>query len=286
MTLGQCLESLQAQKTDSSFEILVIDSSDDLTGDRIKERFPHVRLFHFDERMYCGEARNYGITKARGDIIAFIDADCIASKSWIDAISRSHQGNYDAIGGTIANQQPSTSQGWASYFCEFSQWMPGRRKQTMSDIAAANISYKKSCLQTIGPYITDTYCSDTHFHWRMHDYGLKLLFDPAIRIEHRSLQDLNTLLRHEFSHGRNFGRVRLSKQDFTGFRRLLLIVFWFLIALKKILQIRLAIYRFPLYKKYFYRSLPFIILACLGWAFGECVGYCHQRKKLPKQWKC
>jgi glycosyltransferase involved in cell wall biosynthesis len=285
-SIRQCLESLQAQKSDCPFEVLVIDSSDDLTGKMVKEYFPDVRLYHFSKRMYCGEARNFGIERARGEIVAFLDADCTVSKNWIDRIMQSHQGEFDAIGGAIANYQPSTSEGWAAYFCEFNQWMPGIKKETMSDIAAANISYKKTFLQTIGHYITGTYCSDTHLHWRMQEQAKKLLFDPAICVKHHSIQDLNPLLRHEFIHGRSFARVRLSRRDFTAIKRLLLIFFWAMIAIKKIVQINIATRRFPAYRKYFRRSLYHIILACLSWAFGECVGYCHRKNKLPQQWTC
>ncbi len=285
-SIRQCLESLQAQKSDCPFEVLVIDSSDDLTGKMVEEHFPDVHLYHFSKRMYCGEARNFGIGRARGEIIAFLDADCTVSEDWIDRIIRSHQGEFDAVGGAIANHQPSTSQGWAAYFCEFNQWMPGIEKKTMSDIAAANISYKKTFLQNIGHYITGTYCSDTHLHWRMQEQGEKLLFDPAICVTHHSIQDLNTLTRHEFSHGRSFARVRLLRRDLNTIKRLLLIFLWPMIAIKKIVQIDIATRHCSHYRNYFYRSLHNIILACLSWAFGEAIGYCHRKNEFPQQWKC
>ena len=35
---------------------------------------------------FRGEGRNYGAKKATGDIIAFIDADCIANAFWIQEL--------------------------------------------------------------------------------------------------------------------------------------------------------------------------------------------------------
>src|ERR1051325_3213870 len=75
-TIARCLESLEAQ-TYGDFEIVVVDSSSDGAARAVEERFPDVRLVTFPTRKFPGDARNAGVRAARGEIIAFIDADCI-----------------------------------------------------------------------------------------------------------------------------------------------------------------------------------------------------------------
>ena len=166
-TIGECLRSLDKQVDPGNMEIIVVDSSRDGTGEFVRREFPMVKLLHFRERKFCGDARNIGIAQARGEIIAFIDADCTAPPRWAEAVSRAHESLYPAIGGAIGNGNPESLVGWAAYFTEFSKWMPGSTRRLLPDIAGANMSYKVSLFADFGSFIEGTYCSDSEFHWRM-----------------------------------------------------------------------------------------------------------------------
>ena len=149
-TIEGCLESLRDQETDQPYEVIVIDSSTDNTAGLVKKFFPWVNLYAFQERKYCGEARNFGISVAKAEIIAFIDADCTADSSWVKEILKAHQSPYPAIGGCIANGNPSSYVGWAAYFCELSHWMPGGRAEWMRDIGGGMMSYKRGIFEEYG----------------------------------------------------------------------------------------------------------------------------------------
>ena len=141
-TIRSCLQSLAVQTAMPSLEVLVVDSSSDGTIDIVESEFPWVRRIGFPQRKYCGDARNAGLTEARGTIIAMTDADCIAHPSWAAEILESHQKNGSlAIGGTIANGNPESVIGWAAYFCEFSAWMSGIPAGPRTDIAGANMGF-------------------------------------------------------------------------------------------------------------------------------------------------
>ena len=183
-TIQRCLASLKNQITGNDFEIIVVDSSGDEAAGIVRERFPEVRLYKFPDRKYAGEARNFGISVAGADILAFIDADCTADRNWVDEILKAHQSDYLAIGGSIANGNPYSYVGWAAYFCEFSQWMPGEPTKWLGDISAANMSYKKKAFGQYGRFIEGTYCSDTDFHLRLGRGGTRLRFIPSIHISH------------------------------------------------------------------------------------------------------
>lgn len=89
--LSRCLAAL-ADQTFADFEIIVVDdcSTDNtiemltsLSGDR-----PSLRLRWFRHERHAGAnaARNRGIQEARGEIVAFLDSDCIAEADWLEKL--------------------------------------------------------------------------------------------------------------------------------------------------------------------------------------------------------
>lgn len=80
--IGDCLASLSGvDYPPERREILVVDNA---SGDRtpdIVARFPvrHLR----EGRVGPSSARNRGILESRGEIVAFLDADCLATRGWL-----------------------------------------------------------------------------------------------------------------------------------------------------------------------------------------------------------
>jgi len=83
--LKQCLDSL-CMLDYPSFETIVIDNapSNESTKDIVQQLYPAVRYLQ-EPRPGLNWARNRAILEARGEIIAFIDDDCIADTFWIKA---------------------------------------------------------------------------------------------------------------------------------------------------------------------------------------------------------
>ena len=72
--IGECLESISAQKGDIPFEVIVVDDgSEDDTRDRVRS-FEGVRLIR-QANAGPSAARNRGVAEARGQYIAFLDSD-------------------------------------------------------------------------------------------------------------------------------------------------------------------------------------------------------------------
>lgn len=141
-TLPQCLDSLYAQKCDVDYEILLVDSSEDGTPDFVTRRYPEIRLIHYVEKTLPGKGRNRGAREARGEILLFTDADCIAPPDWIHKhILRQRQ--WDIVGGALTNANPHSWISWASYLSEFNGFTPGDRCMPARNLVTANVSYKK-----------------------------------------------------------------------------------------------------------------------------------------------
>lgn len=83
--LQECLKSLVEQDFDGNFEILVVDSSTDITPE-IAKKFG-VRVLKFPKSTPA-KARQAGFAAAKGEIIATIDADNQAPKNWLAQIKK------------------------------------------------------------------------------------------------------------------------------------------------------------------------------------------------------
>lgn len=85
--LPECIDSILAQ-TYTDFELLLIDDgSPDNSGqicDEYASRDPRIRVFH-KENGGVSSARNFGIERAKGEWITFVDGDDYLKRNYLDA---------------------------------------------------------------------------------------------------------------------------------------------------------------------------------------------------------
>jgi glycosyltransferase involved in cell wall biosynthesis len=98
-TLQRTLECLAAQRDAPEFEVIVVDDgSTDETAEIA--RAAGVRLIQ-TEGVGSGQARNIGVREARGDVIAFTDADCFPTPGWL-AAALPRLDSADLVAGAVA----------------------------------------------------------------------------------------------------------------------------------------------------------------------------------------
>lgn len=81
-TLPACLESL-TRLNYPDYEVILVDDGSTDTTPALAARFPQVRWLRHERNLGLSEARNTGIAAARGEVIAFTDADCRADEDWL-----------------------------------------------------------------------------------------------------------------------------------------------------------------------------------------------------------
>jgi glycosyltransferase involved in cell wall biosynthesis len=82
--IGTCIKSILKQSyPNEKYEIIIVDNGSTDTTREIIKRYPVKMLIEDSIRSSYG-ARNTGIKHANGDIIAFIDADCVAYPTWLE----------------------------------------------------------------------------------------------------------------------------------------------------------------------------------------------------------
>lgn len=206
--IDQTLKSIHTQHYDLSFvEVIVVG----------QDRHGLVRednLVHFDHSsvpLSPAEARNRGMEQAAGDIIVFLDSDCLASSVWLSVLAERYQDpEVYVVGGAVdfARDQYWSLADNISMFHEFMVDSPGRKR---SQLPSLNLSARRSVFDDVGVF-DDRYPrpagEDADLTIRMRKAGFELHFEPrAIVYHHPPRNSLMGLLRHSFYQGRYSTKV-------------------------------------------------------------------------------
>lgn len=212
-TIRQTLTALGAQDCTDAYEVIVVDSSNDGTDRIVQEQFPWVRLLHRSQQTDPGTARNVGIARAQGEVIACLDADCIPSPDWLTRMLAAQQAGHLVVGGAVENGNPESLVAWAGYMGEFREFLPVGSPRMVTHIPTCNISYHRSIFERYGGFPTRFYPQeDLLYHWRLAHYGVGIWFDPSIRIRHVHRNAWGDYLAHQ----RRIGCITARVLRLTG----------------------------------------------------------------------
>ncbi len=275
-TIRACLQALQPQ-LGRDCELIVVDSSDDGTAGIVAQEFPRAVLVRSERRLAPGAARNRGLLAARGDVIAFVDSDCVAGPAWLATLRGAHDRlPAAAIGGAIELAPPSRAIAWGAYLCEFSSWMPIGPRRTVRDIPTCNLSYKRWALERFGPFRESGYSSDTALNWRLAVAGHAPLFLPELRVAHASLTHLGRFLHKQLMHGTAFARMRCAEHALGRAARAGLGGGCLILPAILLGRIGRRVARASAWAPAL-RSLPVTVAGVMAWSCGEAIGYARGR---------
>ncbi|MCD6553136.1 MAG: glycosyltransferase [Anaerolineae bacterium] len=201
--IADCLESLCGQEYPADrFEIIVVDNNSRDSTAEVVRQYP-VRYIQ-EEKPGSYAARNTGARSARGDILAFTDADCIADPNWLQAISNAlSDGETQAVlgfaGGINANI-------WAEL--EQAKWEEFWAYQVeVKRIDTRNFAIQAPVLERFGYFRDDVQSfADWELGARLHEAGVKMIFSPDVRVWH-----INPLTLSEISR-------RRQRQGYAGYQ--------------------------------------------------------------------
>jgi FkbM family methyltransferase len=216
--IGRCLRSVTRQKIHVAYEVLVVASSRDGTVERIRREFPGVRVVRLDARAHPGTARNVGVRHARGQILAFTDADCVPDPDWLACLVDYHgstpgesDGRPVALAGSIANGLPRSTVATADWFLEFSNVLPGRLPETCAFGPTANFSLPRAVFLAAGGFDDNRTAEDMALGLELRAQGHRVRFDPAPRIRHFGRARWAPFLRKQFELGLGSALVRKKR---------------------------------------------------------------------------
>jgi glycosyltransferase involved in cell wall biosynthesis len=210
-TLPACLEAVRSQNRNhgNSVELIVVnDGSSDETAKLAQDY--GARVIH-QTHQGIGAARNLGVEHARGDLIAFTDADCAAAPDWVDQITRPFADpEVMGVKGVYATRQRSLVARFAqAEYEEKYDRMRGSERIDFVDTYSA--AYRKTVFLR-NPGFDPRFSrsgEDIEFSYRLAERGCKLVFAPAAMVYHRHPGTLGGYFRRKFFVG--YWRVWMYK---------------------------------------------------------------------------
>lgn len=269
-TIRQCLNAIINQQTSVRFDVIVVDSSSDQTAQIVESEFPSVRLIHLNQRTFAGAARNVGVRATRAQFCLMIDSDCIAESDLIErAVTRHREDDYAAVGGSLSNGTPNSVSGWIGYLIEFKEFMPTAPMRLEKGVPTANIMYRRETLERFGGFDDDMWLAeDILLNWKMYQAGERILFDPAIKVEHLNRTGWRQVLWYQI----DLGRLSAVARQRGGLPGGILLRYPPLILLMPMMRLMRAVIWFAKYDKQvllrFLLIWPMYLLAASFWSFG------------------
>ncbi len=198
--LGQCLEQLLAQDY-PSYEIVVVDDgSEDSTREVAERALPSGRLTIVGSPVNrgCPHARNLGLSHAKGEIIAYIDADGFAAPSWLRHLVAAFEAD-ESVGGVastvffvanplVINGAGGTvnRQGWAADLSMSESYERAEIRSEALYPMGCGMAMRRSAVERVGPFDDRmlNYYDDVDYGMRLWRAGYRVVVAPEAWVDH------------------------------------------------------------------------------------------------------
>lgn len=212
-TILRAVRSVLDQEAPDPFEVIVVTSGDDDSAAAVRARFPGVTLLESSWRLLPGGARNVGVAAAKGNVIAFLAADCLAEPGWVASRLTAHRAGHLAVASSVTNGGARTPSSWASYCLQFAGRSPSRPAGPASypDPGVYGISFDRALLARLGPFDESMPAGEDVLRARsLAKEGIPVWYEPAVHTAHIQSAGFRHMLADLSRRGRLRARVRSS----------------------------------------------------------------------------
>lgn len=205
--IGSCIESLLGLNYPrSKYEIIVVDDASEDGTPAVVSQYD-VRLIKQPHNVGQSAARNAGVAAAQGEIVAFIDSDCIAEPVWLSELVPYFQDSRNALVG-----------GYVSSF--FRQSILDRYEEAKSPlnmgektlfgsgeasdfyVPTCNMLVRRDVHLRVGGLNEDLRVGeDVDFCWRLKEQGFRLIYVPRGRVGHKHRNRFTETFKRRFDYG-------------------------------------------------------------------------------------
>ncbi|HEY7725737.1 MAG TPA: glycosyltransferase family 2 protein [Anaeromyxobacteraceae bacterium] len=214
-TIGRCLAAALASDY-GRFEVVVVDDGSGDGSGEIAESFP-CKLVRLGSRQGVSRARNAGAAASSGELLFFIDADCLLRPDALSRANASHRRRDLVLGGTYTPAPHdrdffSAFQSAAIHHFETKQATPDY-------VAAHAMVVDAELFRKSGGFVQDSFIGvaagveDVELCHRLRRAGCELLVDPEIQVQHVFRFSLRRSLGNAVRKARTWTRYSLANRD-------------------------------------------------------------------------
>lgn len=184
--LSRCISSLQNQSCVPK-DIILVEAGEPQPPSESGQ----IQIV-LDHRGSQAHSRNLGATMCSGDVLAFLDSDCVAPPGWIENIKNDFHTGEKAVGGPYLPGQETqfakeSHRRIASVIGGMSATFAGTNNEAhfVKSVSGGNCAFDINLFRTVGGF-------DERQHWReepelgrkIRESGTRILFDPELWVHH------------------------------------------------------------------------------------------------------
>ncbi len=183
ITIGRCLEAVFLSDY-PEFEVVVVDDCSTDDSVEIIQRFP-CRLARLDSHSGASKARNMGAQNSNGEILFFIDSDCLVEENAISLAVKTIEGKENVVVGGTYTPIPADDAFFSIFQSIFIHHSETKNERPDYVASHAMIIYR-TLFQKSGGFPEDflPILEDVEFSHRIRRNGCELLMNPDILVRH------------------------------------------------------------------------------------------------------
>lgn len=267
--LAGTLEALERQRQDVALEVLVVDRLGPAVRDRVRERFPLVRVLEVAPDATIPHMRAIAFREATAGAVAVIEDHVIVPEGWARALLAAQTPSTPVVAGSVENAATEQLVDWAAYLCEYSHCTPPLPAGPVDWLTGNNVVYPKELLDRYRQVI-ESGGWENRLHDALRADGVVLTCRPEIVVGHKMHYTLGRYMSQRYLYSRSYAGARaegasVARRLFLGAASLALppVLFWRTVT-------RIGAKR--RHTAQLVRSLPLLALFVVAWAAGEAVG--------------
>lgn len=213
-TIGNCLAAVFACGGDGCEVIVVDDCSGDASIDIIKQ-FP-CKLVQLEKHGGASAARNAGARACSGEVLFFIDADCLLREDTLARV-RENIASRPAdvvIGGTYC-AEPADHGFFSAFQSVFINYSETKKSAAPDYIATHAMVIHRAAFHAAGGFRENflPILEDVEFSHRLRRLGYRLMIDPLLQVRHIFGFSLGKSLRNAARKSRYWIAYSLANRD-------------------------------------------------------------------------